>query len=430
MQLLTGCGTFLTMRRGWLRQLSVLAGFALLLGQVVSVPAQEMVSGAEDPIQPDVVLAFSGELESMSSTERRAAELVFSAVEAEFRSQRRYDLRRVDAAADFSMNEIAVSGAELRVIVRRDGTLGVETDVWDGSAYVASGVYELPVGDERFATADDIAIDLADEVAAIHGGFARLRFTNSGARQPFYVFVNEVFMGASIDEIELPVDRYEVEVRRRDDGFEHVVGTTRVSLEADDFIDIRFSMSRTPPPVPGFMRLSNPEDRWRVLFDLRASYYIPLAGLDFFEPDIALGGTGTALFNDVGIRGVVVGLEAGHIYVSGFDTLSPTDIAFTITPAMGTFGFSVGPISGVDFVLRGAGGIALTRSIVGFDDGAGERSEVIADGFAPVLGGVFEFGFGLGEAGRASLHASYLGLLEGSDLYSWVGLGVGIGGRF
>lgn len=430
MQMLEGCGTLAGMRQAWWRQLMILAGFGLFLTAGQGVAAQMAPAGPVDPIQPDLVLSFSAELESMSSDERRAAELVFSAVEAGFRAQRRYDLRRLAATGADSVDQLQVPAAEVRVIVRRDGDLGVETDVWDGAAFVASGVYDLPVDTERFPAADDVATDLMDEVAAIHQGFGRLRFTNTGADQPFYVYVNEVFMGASIDEIELPVDDYEVEVRRRDDGFEQLVGSSVIRLAADDFIDIRFSMNRTPPPVPGFMRLSNPEDRWRVLFDLRASYFIPVAGLDFFEPDIAIGGIGTALFNNVGFRNVVAGLEAGHIYVSGFDTLSPTDIAFTITPAMGTLGFSVGPISRVDFVLRGTGGMALTRSIVGFDDGAGGRSEVIADGFAPVVGGVFEFGFGFGRAARASLHASYLGLLEGSELYSWIGMGLGIGGRF
>lgn len=381
-----------------------------------------------DPLQPDVELILIADRDALAADQQRSIDLVFSAVEAAFRVQRRYDLSRRSVSE--SVDEPDGPAAVVRVVTRNDGSLGVETDVWDGAGYVASEVYDLPVDDQRFSAAEEIAATLVEQMAGIFPGFGRLRFSNNGFAAPFYVYIDDSYLGAGIDEIDLPTGRYTVEIRRRDDGFEQVVGRVPVQLGEDDFVDVRFSMDRQPPPVPGYLRLMNPEDRWRALLDLRGSYLIPTGGNDYFDATIPVAGFATALFNDVGIRGFVVGFEAGHIYSSGVDPLSDGAVTVEATPLFGVLGLTVGPVSGVDLVIRGGGGMALTRSTVEFDDGSGVLSTFAADGYAPAITGTMEFGFGLWGNSRLSLHASWIGIVEDGELFPWIAVGLGFGGRF
>jgi len=376
-----------------------------------------------------VDLVFVAETESLSDSEQRTTALLFSAVEGAFRSQRRYRLSRTDAAV---LPEPANHPtAFVSVAPRRDGRLGVETDVWNGSDFTSSQVFDLPTDRERFSVAEEVAQEVTAEIEALFPGFGRVRFSNDGYSASYYVYVDGKFLGANIDEIELPVGSYEVEVRRRDDGFEQVVGRRDVRLGSDDYLELRFSLTRTPPPVPGYLRLTDPNERWSALFDLRGSYLIPLEGFEFLDTEYGAAVIASALFNDVLISGLVLGATAGHLYTTGTDVeFGDVGYELSATPAMGVLGLSVGPVSGVDFIVRGAGGMALTRSSASVPTPDGSDDLLVSDGLSPAFEGVMEFGFGIWRNLRLSLHSSWFGIWEDDRIYSWIGVGVGIGGRF
>lgn len=396
---------------------------------MVTIGAQ--TAGNEPPLQPAVDLVFVAEMESLSDPEQRAAELLFSAVEGAFRSQRRYRLSRTLAGALPEPGKRPT--AFVSVAPRRDGRLGVETDIWDGSEFTASEVFDLPTDRSRFSAVDDVANAVTDGVESLFPGFGRVRFSNDGYSASYYVYVDGAFLGTDVDEIELRVGAYEIEVRRRDDGFEQVVGRREVRLEDDDYLEIRFSLTRTPPPIPGFLRLTDPNERWRALFDVRGSYLIPLEGFDFFDMDCGGAVIASALFNDVVIPGFVLGATAGHIYFIGTDAEFGEDsYELSATPAMGVLGLSVGPVSGVDFIVRAGGGMALTRFTETFPNSDGTEYTQEFDDLFPVFEGVVEFGFGIWRNLRLSLHSSWFGVWDDyeHELFSWIGVGLGIGGRF
>ena len=433
MQTTPGCVTFNAMmgpdRWNGTHGVFRLVVLLLLTGAALSVDGVGAQSGGGAELQPAVELVFVAETQALSDAEQRATALLFSAVEGSFRSQRRYRLSRTDAAVLPEPAQLPT--AFVSVAPRRDGRLGIETDVWNGSDFTSSQVFELPTDRERFSAVEEVAQTIAADIAALFPGFGRLRFSNDGFSTSYYVYVDGVFLGANIDEIELPVGQYEIEVRRRDDGFEQVVGRRDVRLDSDDYLELRFALGRTGPPVPGFMRLTDPNERWSALFDIRGSYLIPLDGFEFLDAEYGVAVTAAALFNDVLVPGLVLGASAGHVYTTGAD-IEFGDVTYELssTPALGVLGLSVGPVSGVDFIVRGGGGMALTRSSVSVPTPDGSQEQQVSDGFSPAFEGVMEFGFGIWRNLRFSLHSSWFGIWEDDQIYSWIGVGVGIGGRF
>ncbi len=74
--------------------------------------------------------------------------------------------------------------------------------------------------------------------------------------------------------------------------------------------------------------------------------------------------------------------------------------------------------------------MALTRSQVYLPEDGPSDSAYINDGYGPVFGGVAEFGFGLWGNSRLSVHSSLFSLVEDEDVHTWIGIGLGFGGRF
>ncbi|MFW5827323.1 MAG: hypothetical protein ACOCU4_04490 [Alkalispirochaeta sp.] len=401
----------------------------LLLGVTAATPELVAQTTSGSDLQPAVDLVFVAGMESLSDSDQRATALLFSAVEGAFRSQRRYRLSRTDTA--LLPDPADHPAAFVSVAPRRDGRLGIETDIWNGSEFTSSQVFDLPTDRDRFSVAEEVAQEVTAEIAALFPGFGRVRFSNSGYPASYYVYVDGEFLGANIDEIEMLVGSYEVEVRRRDDGFEQVVGRRDVRLAGDDYLELRFSLAQTPPPVPGFMRLTDPNERWSALFDLRGSYLIPLNGFEFLDTEYGMAVTASALFNDVLIPGLVLGATAGHLYTTGTDVeFGDVSYELSATPALGVLGLSVGPVSGVDFIVRGAGGMALTRSSASVPTPDGSDEALVSDGLSPAFEGVMEFGFGIWRNLRLSLHSSWFGIWEDDQIFSWIGVGLGIGGRY
>jgi hypothetical protein len=404
---------------------TVMRAIALFL-LAIPLVAQERSGG--ERLQPSVTLLFRSDVDAPGSDERRAMDVLFSTVEGAFRDQRRYVLDR--AQLDIPVESIDHPAVVITVAARPDGSLGAALDIWDGSSYTTSRVFDLPVDQRRFSAANAVATAATEGVEALFDGFGRLRFTNEGAPVPFYVFADDLFLGASVDEIELPAGRYELEVRRRDDGFEHVVGRSSLEVRDGSYLDVRFSMAEAPPPVPGFLRLFDPEDRWKAIFDIRGTYMVPQAGFVSLGDSWTTGVFASGLFTDVLVRSLVMGFEAGHVYGTGRESATDVEVETTATPLMATLGLSIGPVAGVDFIVRGSAGMAFTGSTLTVGRGTPVSSSVTYDGYAPSFGGLMEFGVGAWRDLRISLHVSWFGVYEDETLFSWMGFGLGAGGRF
>lgn len=414
----------------------ILLPITLLVGVLPLFAQSPAIPEASRALQPAVLIVFGPADAAAVQAVREARELLETSVEGELRSSLRYDLARVRSdlgPEDYTRQSAAGEGSDAivfaRTVARADGSLRVELDLWRAGRFIWSVESRLPVGRERFQVVADLASELESRLSRSFSGFGRLTFNNTGVAQPYYVYADDVLLGVGLRAIELPVGTYNLEIRRRDEGFEHVVGRRSIRLSDDDYLQVRFRMGREAPPVPGFLRLTDPADRWGALFDLRGASMIPMEGFSGYE-GTAIGFFATTLFNDVLFRGHVFGFEAGYIFYEPDSNLDDLELELEITSLMASTGISVGPVSRVDYIARVSGGMALTASTVsvGFDE-----NNVFSDGgtgYAPAFAGSMEFGFGFGRAARFSVNIGYLGVHEDGDLFSFIALGVGLGGRF
>lgn len=403
-------------------------------GVIVPVPAQSRGSDhGRSVAQPVVVLVLGEESATDNAVTREARELLETTIEGHLRSSLRYVLTRVRTDLPPEQYEPGTDADAVifaRAVPRRDGSLRVELDIRRDDQFIWSLESQLPLGRERFRIATVLAETLEEELArSFPAGFGRLAFRNGGVDQPWYVFIDGALLGVNVPAVELFTGSYVVEVRRRDEGFEHVVGYREVTLLEDDYLELGFRLERNPPPVPGFMRLTNPEDRWNTLFDLRGVVLIPQQGFGNLE-GVAYGSFGTVLFNHVLFTGHVFGFDAGYTSFQPGNLEDDTELTMEITSLLATTGVSVGPVSKVDYIVRVGGGVALTRSKIRFDPDNAASARFTETGYSPAFAGSMEFGFGFGRALRMSLNISYQGVHEEDELYSFIGLGVGLGGRF
>jgi hypothetical protein len=412
----------------------LLAIFLVFLTQADFAEGDE--TGPGSAIQPAIALVFRTDLSTVTEEESKSMSLVFSATEAAFRDQRRYALERLTGWEDAAViDHVAV---DLSIVRRPDGSLGANLDIWDGTAYTTSRVFDLPLTNRRFAVAAEVARVATESVAALFPGFGRLGFDNAGADVPYHVYANGVSLGGNVEEIALPVGSYDIEIRRRDDGFEHIVGRSSIRLENDDFKEVQFSLPPDPPPVPGYLRLIDPNERWTAILDIRGAYMIPIQGFDEIRDPMGVGSFATATFNDVPLRGLLFGFEAGHVLLQASGTFGDrvVDLEMTATPLMATIGWGVGPVDRFDFVLRGSGGVTLTSKEITAEEEPVDPAIPLeplpprADGLAAAVGGVMEFGVVPRRTLRFSLQASWFGVVEEDTVFSWIGVGLGVGGRF
>ena len=413
-----------------------MAAIVIVVVFSVIVPA-----GAQSPLQPAVDVVFSHDSD-LTVEQERSADLLAGAVLGEFRSVRRYRLERLQTQTDArtyadstGADQPFTSVAFFSLGPDDADTLTVEVSVWNGTARLSGFSATISPGSEGFGEAQAVAQEARRHVDALFSGFARLRFTNTGVPGPYYVYANGSLLGPNVVEIELRRGSYTVEVRRRDAGFEHTVARSELQLAEGDLVEVQFSLREDPPPVPAVLALIDPADRWRALFDLSANHLIALSGFDQFENVTGVSGMATVLFNDVGLRSLLVGLEGGYLLTNAElqDPLGPSfDASLDSSHFLGTAGFSVGPVAGVDILFRGSAGVALWDTELEVPDPLGvgtitERSSLEVD---PAYAGVMEIGFAAWGDSRVSLRTGWFGIDAGEEFFSWLTVGLGVGGRF
>lgn len=396
-----------------------------------------VVSGvtAQETIRPAVVLAVYDDAGDDQSGDSEARRLVTTAIEGRLRADLRYRLSRRSFSED---PERFLAGLEsgqdgpavvlIRLAPRRDGTYRVELDIWRSGEYRWSTEEDLPGGDNRFLIADALAAELSRELGALYPGFGRVRFTNTGADADFYVFADGTYLGANLPAIELPIGSYDFEIRRREDEFEHVIGRSTIELERDGLYELRFALGERPPVVPAILRLTDPRDRWKLLFDVSSFYGVPTFEIAQDNEVVSVLGLATVLLNDVLLRNHVVGFQAGFLG-SWYNEDSLSSELF-LTPVMVTTGFSIGPVAGVDLVFHFGGGVAATGSDFVYTDIDGIEQRFEGRGFAPAYVGTMQFGFGVYDPLRLSLTTSGFGVVEDGRAYTWIAVGLGVGARF
>jgi hypothetical protein len=409
-----------------------------VLAAVLGSTAAVADLGAQSPgadIQPRVRLVIydDGTIEREADLEARR--VVARTIEARLRDDLRYRLTRETIEVDperyleeRSDDEENPAIVIVRLAPRRDGTLRVELDLWYEGAYRWSLEEEVPIGDGRLLLADALASRTSRETAALFPGFARVTFRNTGADVDYYIYANGQYLGANLPAIELPVGTYEFTVERRDAGFIHTVGRRELQLAADDFYQLEFSIAETAPTVPGYLRLLDQGDRWRVVFDVTGYYAFPT----FEVPqDVDLWGGGalaTAVFNDVLFRSHILGLQSG--YVGSWYDESGINGTLGINPLMIVTGISIGPVAKVDFLGYIGGGVARTRTEFEVSDEDGLDRTFDMASYSPIVSGTAQFGYTVFGAFRVSVTTNLMTVIEGEEFYSWIGIGLGVGARF
>ncbi len=400
----------------------------MMAGLTASLAAQDAVS----TVQPAVTLFFSGSSGVLPGGEQEYFEGV---LEGELRNSFRYRLNvvRTDQTPDNVVTPDLSSAVFARISADSGATVRLQVDIWRDGRFTWSRDLPVSAGGDRYAQLNELASETALRLAETFPGFARVRFTNTGHPHPYYVYLDGAFFAAGPREVELPVGTYRVEVRRRDGDFEHVVGASLLTLQDNDFRELTFALTLAPPPVPPLLRLLDPARRWRAIVDVSAGVAIPTANLGFLE-GTGFTGSARASFNDVLFHGHVMGLETIYLGYRGGGSSGGdgepgnSDSKLDLTSLLVTTGFTEGPISGVDVVFRVGGGLALITTALRVDDP--ESPDLTSEGFVPAFSFSMEFGFGLFGNWRLGTTVSWFGLVEEQTVYSFLNLGLGLGGRF
>lgn len=309
----------------------------------------------------------------------------------------------------------------VRTVPRRDGRARIEADLWSrNSGFIWSREFDLASEEAMIAEAIRIADAMHAALREAFGPVGRVFFVNRGASADYLVLVNGELLGVNVPFAAFAPGRYEVEIRRREAGFEFRVATHAVEVTPSEAVRLTFSMQERAPYVPAYVRLADPERRWRVGFAITSGAYLPFVG-DSHVADMMLVSLGTVQFNGVFGRNGVLALEAGHSWLQ-----NSVDEGFRYSidtvNLLGSVGVLAGPIGGADFAMRVGGGIAGSRFTLG---GAEESFSMHA-----VARGVIEFGFLVGRRGRISTGLASHVIIEGDRPYSWIGFFGGFGGRF
>lgn len=259
----------------------------------------------------------------------------------------------------------------------------------------------------------------------------RVLLRNEGVPGAYAVYAGGELLGHGLEEVILPAGTHRLELWRLQGDLEYPLAQRTVTIAPGEVLEVRFALQEDSG-TPGLSFFGGFADDWYALFDLRAALMIPMEGLDQFS-GLAGGGFATVLFNDVFFRHHVLGVEAGFISFDPDlkDSDDPLDATLEAALLLLTTGISFGPVPVADMALRGGVGIAMTNSSVrDGKDGGGVVSDDSDASYQPAFSSSLDIGIGLGNTGRLSISVGYYGIYDEGELFSFLGLGLGLGARF
>lgn len=421
---------------------SLQSGVILL---VLLFVALSPLAAQEDRIQPRLVVhlpeAQDAPANIISLTERINSDLLRRLNEGN-----RFDLTVREAPEELEsfmgsvMEEPPEADALIAGVVdqRRDGSYRFLFDVWSArlnrvffsQEFDARGLPAMGNEDAILLLSRQIQEEVEDAVMDLFPGFGLLEFENQGVEANYEVLINDTSVGVNLQEISLLPGSYRIEVLQEIEEQVYVMAKDEVQIAVDDFFRLVFELSATPPEIPGYLRLERTPDDWRVGMELGYDYLFPVTSLSeelFSSGQVLLS---RVVFNDIPLRSLIVGIETG---LGSFEALDDgaieSDVEFI--PLLGFLGYRFGPLGGVDFTLKGGGGVQFAVAEYTYSSSVAPDDEPIKDEeIVATVRGAAEFGFNWGRYIRVHAGASYWSFLEENGSLGFVGVYAGLGVKF
>ncbi|WP_018527639.1 hypothetical protein [Alkalispirochaeta alkalica] len=270
-----------------------------------------------------------------------------------------------------------------------------------------------------------------EELEGYFPDHGRLLLRNHGVPGAYAVYAGGRLLGHGLEEVILPAGEHRLELWLLRGDIEYPLVRRTVQIAPGELLEVHFALQEDAG-TPGISFFGGLSDPWYALFDLRAALMIPLEGFEEFS-GLAAGGFATVLFNDLLFRHHVLGVEAGFISFDPDlkDSDDPLDATLEAALLLLTTGISFGPVPVADMALRGGAGVAMTNSSVrDGKDGGGVVSDSSDASYKPAFSTSLDIGIGLGKTGRFSISVGYYGIYDKGDIFSFLGLGLGLGARF
>lgn len=313
---------------------------------------------------------------------------------------------------------------------RSNGVWSLTAAVTGPDGTSASRSARIPDNVTLLTRADAFAQSVVAALEEIAGPAGTVRITNTGSPRPYLAYADDVYLGSDVTEIRLPPGEYLIRITRRTERFETEIGRREIEVVPDDLVEVMFSLEAEAPALSGFERLNEPEARWRAVLDLRGGGFVQLSSLSGVESRPWWGGSASAMFADVGRRGMLMYAEGSSYLLDSVVVADRSAIGITLSSVVAGFGLIAGPVAGVDFTART--GVGLTH--IDIDGGANSVSTTVLDGVDDLAAAVAQFavqmGFGVGRSGRISVQYGTLVIVDTADPAVFVEVGLGFGRRF
>lgn len=321
---------------------------------------------------------------------------------------------------------------------RRDGSYRYLFEIWSrrldrftfSQEFDARGLPVMGNEDAIVLLSREVQQEVEGALLELFPGFGWLEFVNEGVGASYEVIINEVSVGTNLQEISLLPGSWSIEILQEIEGEVYVMARDEVDLAVEDYYELLFELAAEPPEIPGFLRIERTPDDWRVGIEAGYDYLIPISDLSnqlFAEGDVILT---RVVFNDVPLRNLILGIDAG---LGSFRALGGGAIESDnqFIPLLGFLGYRFGPLGGVDFTLKAAGGVQLAIVEYKFSQSVDPNAQPVEDDqYVATVRGSAEFGFNWGETLRFHLGTNLWSFIEEQGVLSFIGLHAGLGVKF
>lgn len=321
---------------------------------------------------------------------------------------------------------------------RRDGSYRYLYEIWSArlerftfsQEFDARGLVAMGNEDAIILLSREVQQEVEEALLELFPGFGWLEFVNQGTQDSYEVLINEESVGTNLTEISLLPGSWKIEILQEIDDEVYVMARDEVALGPEDYYELIFELASEPPAIPGYLRVERTADDWRVGIEAGYDYLIPISELSedlFVRGDVIVT---RVVFNDLPIRNLIMGIDTG---LGSFAPLEDGQIETNneFIPLLGFLGYRFGPLGGVDFTLKAAGGVQLAIVEYTFAEGVDPEDQPIEDDqYVATVRGSVEFGFNWGRYLRIHAGTSLWSFIEEQEALSFIGLHAGLGIKF